>query len=145
MRLEPFAKSVALLLWADEKVTDEEMILSKELFDKYEFPWEESKLVLEKYLEAFVDPGDEAQDADEKGEFVESDEDLDLGPLDFGENVDTYEIIRDLCRFVALDKQIEYKEIELIHCIAEACNLDKVLATAALLEEAQESNCKINL
>ena len=145
MRLEPFAKAVALLLWADEKITDDEMLLSKDLFTKYGFSWEEAKPVLEGCLEAFVDPGDEAVEADEKGEFVDVDEDLELGCLDFGDGVDTYEVIRDLCRFVVLDKQIDFKEIEIIHHIAEACNLDKVLATAALLGAVQESGSKLNL
>jgi len=145
MRLEPFVKAIALLLWADEKITDDEMLLSKELFKKYGFSWTDAKPVLEDYLEAFVDPGDDALEADEKGEFVDTDEDLELGCLDFGDDVDSYEVVRDLCLFVVMDKQVEYKEIELIHCISEACNLDKVLATAALLEAVQNSNCKLNL
>lgn len=145
MRLEPFAKSVALLLWADEKITDEELVLSKELFMKYGFSWEEAKSVLENYLEAFVDPGDEALEADERGEFIEVDEDLELGSLDFGDDVDLFEVLKDLCRFTVVDKKIEYKEIELVHYIAEASNLDKVLATAALLEVAQETGAELNL
>ncbi len=145
MRQEPFAKAVALLLWVDEKVTEDEMLLSKDLFEKYGLSWIETKPVLEGYLEAFIDPGDEALEADEKGEFVDVDEDFELGCLDFGEDVDTYEVVRDLCKFIVLDKQVEYREIEIIHYIAEACNLDKVLATAALLEAVDESDAKLNL
>lgn len=143
MRLEPFAKAVALLLWADEKVTEEELVISKELFAKYGFAWMEAKPVLEGYLEAFLDPGEEVLAADELGEFVDADEDFELGCLDFGEGVDIQEVVKDLCTFAVLDKKVEYNEIELIHRIAEACRLDKVLATAALLVAVKESNSEL--
>ena len=145
MRLEPFAKAVALLLWVDEKVTDEEMLLSKDLFTKYGFNWTEVKPVLEGYLEEFIDPGDEALDADEKGEFEDVDEDLELGCLDFCEGVDPYAVVKDLCQFIVLDKQVEYKELEIIHSIAQACNLDSVSTTAVILEAVHMSGSNLNL
>lgn len=145
MRLEPFAQAIASLMWADERVGEDEMILSKNLFEKYGISWEDAKPVLEKHLESLIDPGDEAVEADKKGEFCEADEDFVLGCLDFGEDVDFYEVIKDLCLFVVLDKQVEYKEVELIHHIAEACNLDRVLATAALLSAVEETKAKVNL
>lgn len=143
MRLKPFAKAIALIMWADEKVTEQELALSKEIFEKYGISWADAKPVLEGYIESFLDPGEEAMAADEEGEFVESVEDFELGCLDFGEDVDFHEVVKDLCRFAVLDKKIEYKEIEIIHNIAEACRLDKVLATASLLSAAKESQSEL--
>jgi len=145
MRLEPLAKAIASLLWVDGKVEENEMVLSKNIFEKYGLSWNDAKPVLEKHIEAFLDPGDEATESDEKGEFVEFDEDFTLGCLDFGEDVDSYDVVKDLCLFAVLDKQVEYKEIELILHISDACNLDRVLATAALLSAVQETGSKINL
>jgi len=145
MRIEPFTKALALILWADEKISEQELALAREVCAKYDVAWDTAKPLLEKHIEDFLDPGDEAAEADEKGAFVEFDEELSIGCLDFGEGVDTYELLKDLSRFAVLDKQLSFREIDLIHTIAEASNTNKVLASAALLEAAAATGARLAL
>jgi hypothetical protein len=136
--LPALAKAVAILFWADEKVTEEEWRHAPKLFEKYGFSWPEAKKALESALEELLDAQDDEED------FAESEETLHFGVLDFGE-VDFFEILKDLADIALLDGVISFKEIELIHAIAKACNESEVVATAALLHAVKDRDARFEL
>ncbi|MDL2272204.1 hypothetical protein LJC23_04140 [Desulfovibrio sp. OttesenSCG-928-I05] len=136
--LPALAKAVAILYWADEKVSEEEWLHAPGFFEKYGFAWPEAKAALEAALENLLDADDDGED------FEESEEELHFGVLDFGA-VDFFDVLKDLAGIALLDGVISFKEIELIHAIAKACNENDVVASAALLHAVKEHGARFEL
>jgi len=132
------AKVVATVLWADEKVTEEEWSVAEGIFSKYGISWGDAKKELESHIEDLLDPGEEDE------EFEEVDEDLDIGNVYLGE-VDNFEVLCDLASIIVSDKEVTFTEIDILHRISEAMNSQPQLATAALVKAVSENNSKIKL
>jgi len=137
MNADALAKVVAVVLWADEKVEDEELSVAEKIFSKYNIPWTEAKKNLESHLEDLYDPGEDDE------EFTETDEDFDLGNIYLGE-VDNFEVLNDLSALIVADKVVSFKEVDILHQITKAINAEPELATAALVKAARESNAEFN-
>ena len=138
INVDGLAKLVALVLWADEKVTDEELSVAESVFSKYGISWADAKKDLDSHLEDIYDPGE----GDE--EFTETDEDFDIGRVYLGE-VDDLEVLNDLSALIVADKIVSLSEIDILHRIANAIGAQPELATAALLKATKESNAEINI
>jgi len=132
------AKLVALVLWADEKVTDEELSVAESVFRKHGISWADAKKDLDSHLEDLYDPGEEGE------EFTETDEDFDIGRVYLGE-VDDFEVLCDLSALIVADKIVSFSEIDILHRIAKAIGAQPELATAALLKATKENNAKVNI
>ena len=138
VNVDGLARVVAIVLWADEKVTDEEMSVAELVFNKYDVPWANAKEQLDRHLEDLLAPGEEDE------EFEETDEDFELGDIHLGE-VDDFEILCDLASLMVADKEVSFTEIDILHRIAEAINAQPQLASAALVKAVAENNSKVRL
>jgi len=132
------AKVVATVLWADEKITEEEWSAAEGIFNKYGVSWGEAKKEIENHIEDLLDPGEEDED------FEETDEDFDIGNVYLGE-VDDFEVLSDLASLIVSDKEVTFTEIDILHRISEAMNSQPQLATAALLKAVIGNNSKVKL
>ena len=128
------AKAIALIAWADGKLEVEELKTAREVFGKYGIDWIQAKPLLEAEMETFIE-GDGGEE--------ERDSDINIGVLDFGE-VDFKAILDDLAAIAAADKKIDHSEVQLLHLIGRAANLDPVMVTASLLEAANKSGASLN-
>jgi len=136
MNLTTLNRAIALVLWADEKIDPEEMEAAKDLYEKYDFSWDESKQSLEKEIESLVDENDTED---------ESEENLHLGVLDFGEGVDEMDILVDLTGLACSDAKVTLSEVDLIHRIGEAMNTQTELVSAALLLSTSQSSASVEI
>ena len=139
MNLTTLNRAAALVLWADEKIDPEEMEGAKGLYEKYDFSWSECKQALEQEIENLVDE-DENGDEEEGGE-----EELYLGVLDFGEGVDTMDILVDLAELACADQRVTFSEVDLIHRLGEAMNAQAELVSAALLLAVSQSSTSVEI
>lgn len=128
------AKAAALLAWADDKLEVEELKSIQEIFKKYGVDWKDAKPLVESEMEILLE-GDGSEE--------EKDEDLNIGVLDFGE-VDGKAILDDLARLAVADKKVDYSEVDVLHTIGKAANLDPMLVTAALLQAVNKANASLN-
>ena len=139
MNLTTLNKATALVLWADEKIDPEEMEGAKDLYEKYDFSWSECKLSLEQEIENLVYE-------DENGDEEEgSEEELYLGVLDFGEGIDTMDILVDLAGLACADQRVTFSEVDLIHRLGEAMNAQAELVSAALLLAVSQSSTSVEI
>lgn len=120
------AKALALVAWADEKLDKSELKATQAIFDKYGIPWNEAKTLFESAMEDLLEA-----DGDDDSE------DISIGVLDFGE-VDFRDVLDDLAELVMADKVADYKELEMMHTIGKACNVDPVVISGCLLRAAQK-------
>ena len=138
MDLNALEKAVAIVLWADEKIDPDEMETAKKLYEKYNFSWSEHKESLEERIESLLDVDDEEDEE-------ESEEELSLGVLDFGEGVDTMEIMINLAELACADKKVTFSEVDLIHRLGEAMNIEPEIVSGALLVAVTRSTSTIEI
>lgn len=128
------AKAAALLAWADDKLEVDELKTIQEIFKKHGIDWKEAKPLVEAEMEVFI-AGDESEE--------EKDEEIVLGALDFGE-VDSKDILDDLAALAVADKVVDFSEVEMLHKIGSAANVNPEFVTAALLEAVKKTNASLN-
>lgn len=132
------AKAVAFIAWADGKLEDSELAFANAIFNKYEVPATEASVLLKEYIEVFLD-------ADDTPDAPETEEEIYLGVIDFGD-VDSYEVLKDLASLAAADGVISYREVDVLHQIAKANNRSPEEATLALLHAVKtNSSLKIEV
>jgi uncharacterized tellurite resistance protein B-like protein len=137
MQINALVKAVAFIMWADEKIEEEEWVSAKGIFEKYKLSWEEAKPLLEEYIEVLIDESEE--------DLEEVDETLDIGSIDFGDKVDRYDVLNDLAGLVVADKVIDFREIDVLHTIAKAVNAAPEMATASLLNAVSNGGIQVKL
>ena len=133
-----FARVTAAVLWADEKDTPEEWVAAEALFLKNNLNWEEAKSLVEEEIEALIDE-------DEEGSESEEDEDLTFGAIDLGAGVDPYEVLVGLAKLACADKELTWNEIDMIHRLGEAMNIQGEMVSAALLTAASSADVSVVL
>ena len=132
------AKAVAFIAWADGKLEDSELASANAILKKYEVPENEASVLVKEYIEAFLD-------ADDTPDAPETEEEINLGVIDFGE-VDSFEVLKDLAELAAADGVIASREVDVLHLIARANNQAPQLVTMALLHVVSKaSTVKIDL
>jgi hypothetical protein len=114
-------KLFALVLWADEKVTDDEIACLEVLNSKYDFSIDSVKSEIENLLN-----GNDLEDDSE------SENPLSLDSIDIGE-IDELELLTDLASLAVSDKEIDFGEISILHEIGSSIGADAATVTAALL------------
>lgn len=121
-----------------ECFTEDEWKFAPELFEKYGFAWSKAKPAMEVALDNLLDNHSDNDGDDDEEEL------LHFGVLDFGE-VDFFDVLKDLANITMRDDVVSFKEIELLHAIAKACNTSEVMVTAAMLQVAKEHNPRLEL
>jgi len=139
MRKDALSKAIAFVMWADNKLDEEEWVTARGIVEKYGIAWPDAMPMIEERIEALLDESDE--------DVPDSEEPLDLGGLDFGDGVDRYDVLDDLALLVVADNVIEYSEIEILHCLGKAMNVAPEIVSLSLLKAAASSNgtVKMNL
>ena len=132
------AKIVAMVLWADEKVTTDEWAGARRIFKKYGIPWADAKRDLERYIEDLLKPGEPGE------EFEEKDEDFEIEDISLGE-VDDFEVLCDAALLIVADKKVTYTEIDILHRIARAIGSQPELATAAIVKAVSKKKSGVRL
>ena len=134
--LENLAKACAFVIFADGKIEVQELDTAKALFEKYGLDWFEGETLIKKYIDSFIDESE-----DEK----EEESDFELGKIHF-DDVDSFEVLKDLALICAADGEISIGEIDVIHSLAEAFELDGRFASLALFNAVKaKSNIKISV
>jgi hypothetical protein len=136
--VDGLTKIVALVLWADEKVTTDEWAGARRIFKKYGIPWAEAKKDLERHVEELLRPGEPGE------EFEEKDEEFEIGNVSLGE-VDDFEVLCDLALLIVADKKVTYTEIDILHRIARAIDSQPELATAAIVKAVVKKKSRVKL
>ena len=126
MNVGSVAKAVATVLWADEKDTPEEWGAAESIFKDNGGDWEAAKPLIEREIESLIDEDPEGSDE-------ESEEDLHLGVIDVGD-CDQHDVLFGLARLACADKEVTLGEIEVLHAIGDAMNVQKQLVSAALVK-----------
>lgn len=121
-------KLFALILWADEKVTKDEMGCLEGLHSKYGFSIDSVRSEIESLLGG-TDVDDNA----------ESEQPLLIGSVDL-DGIDEFELLSDLARIAVSDKEINFREISILHEIGASIGSDPTVVTAALLSAVINSN-----
>ncbi len=130
------AKACAFVIFADGKIEIPELDTAKALFEKYGLDWFEGETLIKKYIDSFIDKSE-----DEK----EEESDFELGEIHF-DDVDSFEVLKDLALICATDGEISIGEIDVIHSLAEAFELDGRFASLALFNAVKsKSNIKISV
>lgn len=130
------AKAVAFVAWADGKLEDSELAFADAIFKKYGISDAESSTLVKEYIDVFLD-------VDDNPDSPETDEEIDLGVIDFGE-VDSYEVLKDLAVLASADGVISSSEVDVLHLIAKANNRSPEEATLALLH-AVKTNASLKI
>jgi uncharacterized tellurite resistance protein B-like protein len=137
MNKRAFIQAAALILWADEKVEPEELSAAKVFFEKYGLDWSTTEGELQQEIGALLDPGEEDEE--------ESEEELMLGVIDFGPGVDSMEVFKDICLLACADNQLDWVEVDILHRLAEAMNIQKEIVTATLAAVVAQTKCAVNV
>lgn len=132
--LEKIAKACAFVIFADGKIDKAEIDSAKALLKKYGFDENEGEILLKKELDAFIDESEEEQNDSEE---------ILLGNLTL-EDIDSFEILKDLALIAAADVNVSINEIDIIHSLAEAFELDPRFASMAILN-AVKNNPAVNI
>lgn len=132
--LEKIAKACAFVIFADGKIDNAEIDSAKALLKKYDFDENEGEILLKKELDAFIDESEEEQNDSEE---------ILLGNLAL-EDIDSFEILKDLALIAAADGNVSINEIDIIHSLAEAFELDPRFASMAILN-AVKNNPAVNI
>lgn len=137
MNRSAFIQAAAIILWADEKVEPEEMTAAKTFFEKYGIDWTTAEAELQKEIGELLDPGEEGEE--------ESETDLALNVIDFGAGIDQMEVFRELCLLACADNQLDWIEVDILHRLAEAMNIQKEVVTGSLAAVVAQTKCAVNV
>lgn len=138
MQTQQLAKAVAAVFWSDEKDTPEEWAAAERLFVNNGCDWEEAKSLIEEELEDLIDEGDSDEEE-------ETEEDLIFNSIDLGPGIDPYKALCGLAEVACADKQLTWKEIDVIHCLGDAMHVSREMVTAALVAVSQSSDVAVEL
>lgn len=135
MLMQQLARTVAAVLWADEKDTPEEWAAAERLFTDNGCDWEEAKALIEEEIEALIDEGE--------GDEEETGEGLDFGAIDLGPGADPYEVLCGLADIACSDNELAMQEIEILHQLGASMNIATELVSAALVRVAASGNVTV--
>ncbi len=135
MRMKALCKAVAFVMWADEKIETDEWNYAESIFKKYKLAFDEAKAIIDEHLELLLDEDEEKVE--------EKDEDLDIGIIDFGDEVDRYEVLDELAGLVVSDGVVDFREVDVLHTIGNAINAAPQMVTLSLLKAANKDGVTI--
>ena len=138
MQVQTLIKLCSLILWADEKVNEDEWNAVQNLFSKNGLDWDTNKAALKVALDDII-AAEDTEDASEQ------EEELTIAPIELDEGDELIEILNDLCLLIVADKEIDLSEIAIAHIIGNALGAEPELVTAAILNVAIEAGCKVNI
>ena len=139
---EFLGEHISYIMWADDKILDEEWGEAKDLFKKHNLDWEKGRQIIEKNLTSLIDG---VPSADEEGEEDTEgyDDEFEIEPAVVPDGVDAFEILKDLSGIALSDGDFSYSEVDMIHRLGKSFGLSEVMISAAMLEVALNSKKEI--
>jgi len=139
---EFLGEHISYIMWADDKILDEEWGEAKDLFKKHNLDWEKGRQIIEKNLTSLIDG---VPSADEEGEEDTEgyDDEFEIEPAVVPDGVDAFEILKDLSGLALSDGDFSYSEVDMIHRLGKSFGLSEVMISAAMLEVALNSKKEI--
>ena len=139
---EFLGEHISYIMWADDKILDEEWEEAEDLFKKHNLDWEKGRQIIEKNLTSLIDG---VPSADEEGEEDTEgyDDEFKIEPAVVPDGVDAFEILKDLSGLALSDGDFSYSEVDMIHRLGKAFGLSEILVSAAMIEVALNSNTKL--
>ena len=139
---EFLGEHISYIMWADDKILDEEWEEAEDLFKKHNLDWEKGRQIIEKNLTSLIDG---VPSADEEGEEDTEgyDDEFKIEPAVAPDGVDAFEILKDLSGLALSDGDFSYSEVDMIHRLGKSFGLSEVMISAAMLEVALNSKKEI--
>ncbi len=139
---EFLGEHISYIMWADDKILDEEWKEAEDLFKKHNLDWEKGRQIIEKNLTSLIDG---VPSADEEGEEDTEgyDDEFKIEPAVVPDGVDAFEILKDLSGLALSDGDFSYSEVDMIHRLGKSFGLSEVMISAAMLEVALNSKKEI--
>jgi len=139
---EFLGEHISYIMWADDKILDEEWGEAEDLFKKHNLDWEKGRQIIEKNLTSLIDG---VPSADEEGEEDTEgyDDEFEIEPAVVPDGVDAFEILKDLSGLALSDGDFSYSEVDMIHRLGKSFGLSEVMISAAMLEVALNSKKEI--
>ena len=139
---EFLGEHISYIMWADDKILDEEWGEAEDLFKKHNLDWEKGRQIIEKNLTSLIDG---VPSADEEGEEDTEgyDDEFEIEPAVVPDGVDAFEILKDLSGLALSDGDFSYSEVDMIHRLGKSFGLSEVMIWAAMLEVALNSKKEI--
>ena len=139
---EFLGEHISYIMWADDKILDEEWGEAEDLFKKHNLDWEKGRQIIEKNLTSLIDG---VPSADEEGEEDTEgyDDEFEIEPAVVPDGVDAFEILKDLSGIALSDGDFSYSEVDMIHRLGKSFGLSEVMISAAMLEVALNSKKEI--
>ena len=139
---EFLGEHISYIMWADDKILDEEWGEAEDLFKKHNLDWEKGRPIIEKNLTSLIDG---VPSADEEGEEDTEgyDDEFEIEPAVVPDGVDAFEILKDLSGLALSDGDFSYSEVDMIHRLGKSFGLSEVMISAAMLEVALNSKKEI--
>lgn len=128
------SRAIAVVLWADNKVLEEEMFAARALYARFGVTWARGKKVLEEELETLLEYDSEGID----------DAPLVVAPFVL-ETISPLEFIYELAKLACSDGEITWDEVDVLHLIGSAMVLDSRVVTAALLKAVATNDGKMDI
>lgn len=139
---EFLGEHISYIMWADDKILDEEWGEAEDLFKKHNLDWEKGRQIIEKNLTSLIDG---VPSVDEEGEEDTEgyDDEFEVEPAVVPDGVDAFEILKDLSGLALSDGNFSYSEVDMIHRLGKSFGLSEVMISAAMLEVALNSKKEI--
>lgn len=139
---EFLGEHISYIMWADDKILDEEWGEAEDLFKKHNLDWEKGRQIIEDNLTSLIDG---VPSADEEGEEDTEgyDDEFEIEPAVVPDGVDAFEILKDLSGIALSDGDFSYSEVDMIHRLGKSFGLSEVMISAAMLEVALNSKKEI--
>jgi uncharacterized tellurite resistance protein B-like protein len=128
------SRAIAVVLWADNKVLEEELVAARALYARFGITWTRGKKVLEEELEALLEYDSDGVD----------DAPLIVAPLVL-ETISPLEFIYELAKVACSDMEITWDEVDVLHLIGRAMVLDPRVVTAALLKAMDANSGNVDI
>ena len=139
---EFLGEHISYIMWADDKILDEEWGEAEDLFKKHNLDWEKGRQIIEDNLTSLIDgvpSEDEEGEEDTKG----YDDEFEIEPAVVPDGVDAFEILKDLSGLALSDGNFSYSEVDMIQRLGKSFGLSEVMISAAMLEVALNSKKEI--
>ncbi len=142
-------ENIAYVIWADDKILDDEWLAAKNILKKYNLNWEEGKSLIQGKINDLIEcvENESEEEAEEENEALDSffDEDFEIENNLLPEGIDEFELLKDLTSVALADGELSYGELDIIHRLGKSFGASEIMITAAILEVVNNSKIKISM
>ena len=134
---------ISYIMWADEKILEDEWSAAEKLFKKYNLNWEDGKVVIQNKINDLMECENEEDESEDSP--VEYDETFEIPSAVLPEGVDGFELLKDLSQVALADGELSLSEVDIMHRLGKSFELSELFVSAAIVEAVINSDKKINV